>query len=89
MAKLEEGQTVEYWYNKAEMYRRQLGGVNAANSKMKHKLRMKEKRIAELERLLRTGYSFVAQIAYTYPDDVSGALAWCTSVETIMEGETR
>jgi hypothetical protein len=53
MAELKEGQTAEYWWEKAEAYRRQLGGVNAANSKLKQKLKDKDRRIAELERLLR------------------------------------
>lgn len=87
MARLEEGQTAEYWWERAEMYRRQLGGVNAANSKLKHKLRMKEKRIAKLEHLLRDGYPFIVQIAYTYPDDVSGASNWCARAESAMKGE--
>jgi hypothetical protein len=53
MAELKEGQTAEYWWEKAEAYRRQLGGVNAANSKLKQKLKDKDRRIAELEALLR------------------------------------
>ena len=89
MAELKEGQTTEYWYEKAGSYRRQLGGVNTANSRLKRQLVERERRIAELERLLRDGYSFVARIACMYPDDASEALAWCTRVETIMEGETR
>ncbi len=53
MAELKEGQTAEYWWKKAEGYRRQLGGANAANSKLKQKIKKKDRRIAELERLLK------------------------------------
>lgn len=52
MAELKKGQTAEYWYKRSEKYRRQLGGVNAANSKLKQKLKEKDCRIKELEQLL-------------------------------------
>lgn len=93
MAKLEEGQTAEYWHKKAEAYRRQVGGLNAANSKLKHKLREKEKHIAELEHLLRRGYSFVStalwarvgRATFTLRDQ-NDALDWCKQVENITKG---
>lgn len=93
MAKLEEGQTAEYWYKKAEAYRRQVGGLNAANSKLKHKLREKEKHIAELEHLLRRGYSFVSTALWARVGgasftvrDQNDALNWCKQVEERTRG---
>jgi len=40
-------------HEKCEMYRRQLGGVNAANNRKSQRIRELEKRVAELESLVR------------------------------------
>ena len=40
-------------HEKCEMYRRQLGGVNAANNRKSKRIRELEKRVAELESFVR------------------------------------
>ena len=40
-------------HEKCEMYRRQLGGVNAANNRKSAEIRRLRKRVAELESLVR------------------------------------
>lgn len=53
MAKLEEGQTAGYWWARAEQYRKTLGGVNAANKRLKQRVKELEEENKKLKKLLR------------------------------------
>ena len=46
-------------HEKCEMYRRQLGGVNAANNRKSAEIRRLKKRVAELESLVRDMWPLV------------------------------
>ena len=57
MAKLEEGQTAEYWWKKAEQYRKTLGETNAAFKRLQQKLKEREEELVKLRKVLRNGQS--------------------------------
>lgn len=80
MAKLEEGQTAEYWWKRAEQYRKTLGGVTNENRKLKQKLSERDAKIAELRELLWIGYSRV-------PEGDENVEAWRDSVKKKLKGD--
>ena len=82
MAELKEGQTAEYWWKRAEQYRKTLGGVNASSNRLKQKLIERDKEIAELRELLWIGY-------FHAPKDDAAMLDWKKAVGEKLKGEKR